>query len=611
MQNKSRFLKVAAMIAALCVAGNAADYEPNETWSSGAINVCAHPAIVEAYVLGAGGGGEGGYKYDGISSKHTGSGCGGGGGAATYAKLRVIQGAEIKFLKIGGGGGGGSSHKKSTGGWVSGYDGGDGGNSEVMIYGITINANGGKGGGTTTWDCRYMDSGTDRDAGGCGGEASGRPNSSLILDFVSKTGDRGGNGCMDCGVNTFGAGGRAGSLTGIPGYSTSFGGGYSGGSGVHWSTNDGTGYPGAAGSATVYVTYLWNVTFNSNGGSPTPSSISEIYNGGKISAPSDNPKKEYYSFRGWFTDAACTDGKQWDFENSKVKDNITLYAKWVDLRLGDIAAITKDKFYTYDGTEKYLETIDFYNSETEEWITLEEGEDNDFTATYENNINSGTAKATVTGKGERGQRMGVKEISFEIRKREVKVSWENTAFIYNSNEQIPTPTSGDSDFPVNVINTDFPSINAGNNCAYAGLTNQDTNVILSGITRTYTISPKDVRVIWGDEREFVYNKMIQHPTWSLESNDIGTNHVYIAPTYAVVGEYTVANGLAPVVRIVDEYNTKIYHNNYTLVNTRVDYEIVKKELDVVLKKNGNIVEEVEVAKGDINTVGDVQNALKA
>ncbi len=46
--------------------------------------------------------------------------------------------------------------------------------------------------------------------------------------------------------------------------------------------------------------------------------------GMKVSLP-DNPEKYGYSFGGWFTDEACTQG--YDF-NTPVKDNVILYAKW-------------------------------------------------------------------------------------------------------------------------------------------------------------------------------------------------------------------------------------------------------------------------------------------
>lgn len=39
------------------------------------------------------------------------------------------------------------------------------------------------------------------------------------------------------------------------------------------------------------------------------------------------PKREGRTFAGWFYDAECTE--RWDFEEDKVEDNLTLYAKWI------------------------------------------------------------------------------------------------------------------------------------------------------------------------------------------------------------------------------------------------------------------------------------------
>lgn len=48
----------------------------------------------------------------------------------------------------------------------------------------------------------------------------------------------------------------------------------------------------------------------------------------KISAPQD-PQKEGYSFKGWYTDVACSNGKQFVFtENTVMPENMVLYAKW-------------------------------------------------------------------------------------------------------------------------------------------------------------------------------------------------------------------------------------------------------------------------------------------
>lgn len=64
------------------------------------------------------------------------------------------------------------------------------------------------------------------------------------------------------------------------------------------------------------------VTFDSNGGSSVKSV--QINKGEKVSKPS-NPKKDGYSFAGWYLDKKCTE--KYNF-STKVENDITLYAKW-------------------------------------------------------------------------------------------------------------------------------------------------------------------------------------------------------------------------------------------------------------------------------------------
>ena len=64
------------------------------------------------------------------------------------------------------------------------------------------------------------------------------------------------------------------------------------------------------------------VTFESNGGSAVASAT--VKKGEKVTKPAD-PKREGYTFGGWYTDAACTTA--YDF-NTVITADITIYAKW-------------------------------------------------------------------------------------------------------------------------------------------------------------------------------------------------------------------------------------------------------------------------------------------
>lgn len=88
----------------------------------------------------------------------------------------------------------------------------------------------------------------------------------------------------------------------------------------------------------------YTVTFNVIGGGDVPSQ-SVVYDG--IVAKPENPIRTGHILVGWFTDADCI--TRWDFSNSKVKANITLYAKWVSETDMNNADIIKSEGLTMTG----------------------------------------------------------------------------------------------------------------------------------------------------------------------------------------------------------------------------------------------------------------------
>ena len=66
------------------------------------------------------------------------------------------------------------------------------------------------------------------------------------------------------------------------------------------------------------------VTFNSMGG--TEVKTKRVLKNRKLTEPG-NPRMHRKVFIGWYKDPACT--IPWQFDKDKVKDDITLYAKWL------------------------------------------------------------------------------------------------------------------------------------------------------------------------------------------------------------------------------------------------------------------------------------------
>ncbi|MDR0303513.1 MAG: InlB B-repeat-containing protein, partial [Chitinispirillales bacterium] len=349
------------------------------------------------------------------------------------------------------------------------------------------------------------------------------------------------------------------------------------------------------------------ITFDTGENGSAVAPLIDILSFEKITEPAA-PTKEYHSFRGWFTDEACT--KQWNFESNTVEQDITLYADWYDTHLGDAIRKFVNRHYIYNGEPQILDSIEFYNSESDKWITLYEY--TDFNVEYDVNTDYTNSRdeavsVIVIGKGERGQRVGVKNIEFTINKLNIEVSgWDSTSFIYNGKEQLPTPVIAEEYRKFVTVKSDFESINVGRNYAELVLASPNNNINISSINNrtSYTINPKYISVIWGEEREFVYNKMVQHPTFRLEPDEIPMNNLRIINAQSQVGVYK--DSLAPFIMIKPESDD----GNYKLVNSSVDYKIVKKPLNVALKKDGGFADEVSVNKKAGITASDILDSLR-
>lgn len=73
----------------------------------------------------------------------------------------------------------------------------------------------------------------------------------------------------------------------------------------------------------TYIPVLYQITFDSKGGSLVPPQDVEQYHNAISPAM---PTKISYEFGGWYKDAYCTN--IWNFDSDTVTSNVTLYAKW-------------------------------------------------------------------------------------------------------------------------------------------------------------------------------------------------------------------------------------------------------------------------------------------
>ena len=75
---------------------------------------------------------------------------------------------------------------------------------------------------------------------------------------------------------------------------------------------------------TVIISDQCTVKFDTNGGSEVSAQIVPL--GGLVTRPAD-PVRAGYTFAGWYRDVDCT--SLWDFNSSRVEQNLYLFAKWV------------------------------------------------------------------------------------------------------------------------------------------------------------------------------------------------------------------------------------------------------------------------------------------
>jgi len=208
-------------------------------------------------------------------------------------------------------------------------------------------------------------------------------------------------------------------------------------------------------------------------------------------------------------------------------------------------------------------------------ITVKDGnkeldEGIDYTVSYGANI-SELGTVIVTGKGNYTDTASRHFPIISENAAVVSVVWDTErTFAYDGTEHAPTATTA-SNLELEVIGKQS---NAGSHTAVAQLKTPNPNIMLTNASMPYTITKKQLTVSWTPEREFVYNKMVQVPTPSVDEPGV---ELRVSNAYSEAGEYTAANMLAPYALIISSNA-----DNYELLNNSVDYSITKKPLEAVI-----------------------------
>lgn len=97
---------------------------------------------------------------------------------------------------------------------------------------------------------------------------------------------------------------------------------------------------------TLYAKWLakYTISFDTDGGSTVESQT--VVTGNKTTKPAVNPTKKGYNFIGWYTDNTYT--TEFDFENTIITDNTTIYAKFEDASIFKLGEYTFSKISTLE-----------------------------------------------------------------------------------------------------------------------------------------------------------------------------------------------------------------------------------------------------------------------
>lgn len=116
---------------------------------------------------------------------------------------------------------------------------------------------------------------------------------------------------------------------------------------------------------TLYAKWLakYTVSFDTDGGSTVESQT--VVTGNKATKPTLNPTKKGYNFVGWYTDNTYT--TEFDFENTIITDNTTIYAKFEDASIFKLDGYTFNKINTLEELTTGYYVIGGYISNSNEY----------------------------------------------------------------------------------------------------------------------------------------------------------------------------------------------------------------------------------------------------
>ena len=113
-----------------------------------------------------------------------------------------------------------------------------------------------------------------------------------------------------------------------------------------------SGYTGTQTNKTIYYKTVeqsnCDVEFDLNGGTENQPELQEVTKGGLVTQPHLDPTRTGYIFGGWYKESECTNA--WNFSTDVVNQDITLYAKWIQITVSATITPTEGTVGTNDLT---------------------------------------------------------------------------------------------------------------------------------------------------------------------------------------------------------------------------------------------------------------------
>ena len=200
------------------------------------------------------------------------------------------------------------------------------------------------------------------------------------------------------------------------------------------------------------------------------------------------------SFGSWNTDKDGKGTSYYDGDEIELTSNIMLYSQWGrDIALCDDPEVNPRAF-TYNGSacEPSISLVDNYTGLVR---------NKDFVVEYTNNINAGTATATIRGIGDYAGRLTVDYIIREANISTATISPQRVILVYDGTVQAPEYVLRNSNNDLLVEGTDYTVSGLDGNSATG-----DYVVTFTGIgnytgttTATYTITAQNAYAVWTED----------------------------------------------------------------------------------------------------------------